>query len=157
MTTHGQHSWDQLPMEPPPMEQLDVPLYDTQRIKSGDRVAFFQRPGGRGFEFTNVQTCGALSYPKSFDVRALELEFEGDVEPDTSWVEFWIGEEMVLKEALKGAAKYTHLFTWPIMVKIPTVQNFRVYLDATTAGQELVETKLRCNLLGTLHRERRLK
>lgn len=56
------------------LEAITQPLYDNQSIATGaSTVSFFQAPGGRSYTFTNLETAGALTWPKRFSVKAFRL------------------------------------------------------------------------------------
>ncbi len=154
MTTHGQHSWDQPPVEPPATEQIRVPLYDTWEVMSGGATSFFQcpRPGPQGLEeYTNVLTAGCLSWPKTYDVEGLELDIPKQVDVGGMSVRFCIGEDVVIHAPLvhlKTEKGYAIKGT----AHIPTMQNFRVVIEGGRADQAPFRCVVR--LIGVLTREK---
>jgi hypothetical protein len=56
------------------LEAITQPLYDNQSIATGaSTVSFFQTPSGRDYTFTNLETAGALTWPKRFSIKAFRL------------------------------------------------------------------------------------
>jgi hypothetical protein len=56
------------------LEAITQPLYDNQTIATGaSTVSFFQNPSGRDYTFTNLETAGALTWPKRFSIKAFRL------------------------------------------------------------------------------------
>lgn len=56
------------------LEAITQPLYDNQTIATGaSTTSFFQNPAGRSFLFTNLETAGALTWPKRYSVKAFRV------------------------------------------------------------------------------------
>lgn len=56
------------------LEAITQPLYDNQTIATGaSTTSFFQNPSGRSRLFTNLETAGALTWPKRFSVKAFRV------------------------------------------------------------------------------------
>ncbi len=56
------------------LEAITQPLYDNQSIVTGaSTVSYFQNPAGRSALFTNIETAGALTWPKRYSIKAFRL------------------------------------------------------------------------------------
>ncbi len=56
------------------LEAITQPLYDNATIATGaSTTSFFQAPGGRSVLFTNLETAGALTWPKRYSIKALRV------------------------------------------------------------------------------------
>lgn len=56
------------------LEAITQPLYDNQTIATGaSTTSFFQNPAGRSRLFTNLETAGALTWPKRYSVKAFRV------------------------------------------------------------------------------------
>lgn len=56
------------------LEAITQPLYDQATIATGaSTTSFFQNPAGRSRLFTNVESAGALTWPKRYSVKAFRL------------------------------------------------------------------------------------
>jgi hypothetical protein len=65
------------------LEAITQPLYDEAQIATGASVtSFFQSPAGRSRLFTNLESAGALTWPKRYSVKAFRLvpDLTGDAE-----------------------------------------------------------------------------
>ncbi len=150
----------------------DLVLYDTQfqmnpyqwpknmserLLAEPAPIHFFQGPGGRGMQFSNVETAGSLSWPKRAIVHQVTIQIDRLLDPAAMKqlsVEFRVGEKSYLTIPImnmteqKPGLRYSHAVP---DVLIPPVQNFVVKL--MTGDKWLGETELRCELLTDLYRE----
>ncbi len=153
-------------------EALQLVLYDTQfqinpyqwpkamserLLAEPPSVAFFQGPGGRGPQFTNVEPCGQLSWPKRATVFQVAIQFDRLLDSAAMKqlsVTLRVGEKNYLEIPVmnmtesKPGLRFTHQTS---KIYIPPVQNFIVLLH--TGDKWLGETEIRCELLTELLRE----
>jgi hypothetical protein len=113
------------------------PVYDTQVIGSdGGPYLFFQHPGTRGPEETNVTTAGSMPFPEALSGRGIVLQSDQPL-PYAYQVQLMVGEISYhtsyitrapsLKDIREGDDGRSHyLYTEPFYV--PPVQNFNVLI-----------------------------
>jgi hypothetical protein len=158
------------------LEQIDCPLYDTQvqtnpyTLPKNRRADALERPlpilffnsgmAGRSDAYTNLYTCGQLSWPKKFDASGIEMVINDLIELKDLVLRFHVGEvvqktipllNMKIVEDRKRKTITCSSPVWNPTVHIPSVQHFRVELS--TGEQYLGDTEVRCTLLGKLSRE----
>lgn len=97
------------------LEAITQPLYDNQTIATGaSTVSFFQNPSGRDFTFTNLETAGALTWPKRFSVKAFRL-VPSFAAVATDLLSFYVNGNFVLRVGEKN------YFVSPLFLLTPGV------------------------------------
>lgn len=126
------------------LECIWQPLWDTQSLSQG-AVRFFQNPAGRDESQTNLQTAGALTWPKRYIVWELEVML-GHPYPALNdlVMRMTIGEKrhfaMPLRAMWKRASKpFAYYASLLSPLYIPAVQNFSMEVIAKRSVLEPLE------------------
>jgi hypothetical protein len=109
------------------LEAITQPIYDNQTITTGaSTVSFFQNPSGRDYTFTNLDTAGALTWPKRFSIKAFRivLSFAALAQDQAS---FYSNGNFVLRVGEKN------YFVCPLFLLTPGV-GLEVYLVTGAAA-----------------------
>lgn len=155
---HGSHL-------PQLLETIWQPLYDTAPVTpGGGSWVFFQNPGGRGSEFTNLESAGQLTWPRRFTAWEIDFQFShppeelgliGRATQHSAVVTMSIGEKRHFQMPLislynPSPTKYRAALCSPLY--IPPVQHFMVRLETPHHGVYGKPGVMRCTLSGYHHR-----